>query len=110
MLYKDRIRNLTAFYPELTRVWIKTDNPRTQLKSVWMNLSALRKAVDEHSAVGCDTEAAELTEDHLLLAAYAAYTFIRKARRPERQLRPVFQQQPRPALQRASARTDANPS
>jgi hypothetical protein len=69
MLYKDRIRNLTTFYPELTRVWIKTDDPRTPLRSVWMNLSALRNAIDEHGAVTCDTEAAELTEDHIPLAA-----------------------------------------
>lgn len=69
MLYKDRIKNLTTFYPELTRVWIKTENPRTPLKSVWINQSALLNAVDEHSGGSLDTEAAELAEDHLLMAA-----------------------------------------
>jgi hypothetical protein len=69
MLCKDRIRNLTAFYPELTRVWIKTNDPRTPLKSVWMNLPALRDAAVEDGGVSCDTEAAELTEDHISLAA-----------------------------------------
>jgi hypothetical protein len=69
MLYKDRIKNLTAFCPELTRVWIKTDDPRTPLKSIWMSESALRKAMEDPSGVSCDTESAELAEDHLLLAA-----------------------------------------
>ncbi len=69
MLYKDRIRNSATFCPELTRVWIKTDDLRTPLKSVWMNLSAMRNDVDDNNGVSCDTEAAELTEDHLLLAA-----------------------------------------
>jgi hypothetical protein len=69
MLYKDRIKNLTTFYPELTRVWIKTENPRTPLKSVWMSQSALLNAVDEHSGGSLDTETAELAEDHLLMAA-----------------------------------------
>lgn len=69
MLYKDRIKNLTTFYPELTRVWIKTENPRAPLKSVWISQSDLLNAVDEHSSVSLDAEAAELTEDHLLMAA-----------------------------------------
>jgi hypothetical protein len=69
MLYTDRIKNLTTFYPELTRVWIKTDDPRTPLKSIWISESALRNAVNELSSVSFDAEASELAEDHLLLAA-----------------------------------------
>lgn len=69
MHYKDRIKNLTTFYPELTRVWIKTDNPRAPLKGVWMSQSALLNATDEPSGGSLDTEAAELAEDHLLMAA-----------------------------------------
>jgi hypothetical protein len=70
MLYKDRIKNLTTFYPELTRVWIKTDDPRTPLKSVWISEPALRNAVNnERSGISFDGEAAELAEDHLRLAA-----------------------------------------
>ena len=32
MLYKDRIKNLAAVYPELARVWIKTGDPRTAVE------------------------------------------------------------------------------
>jgi hypothetical protein len=69
MLYKDRIKNLTTCYPELTRVWIKTEDPRTPLKGVWISQSALLNSVEEHSDASLDTEAAELAEDHLLMAA-----------------------------------------
>ncbi len=69
MFYKDRIKNLTAFYPELTRVWLKTDDPRTPLKSVWINESAFRNAGEENSSTALETETTELAEDHLLLAA-----------------------------------------
>ncbi len=69
MFYKDRIKNLTTFYPELTRVWIKTDDSRTPLKSVWINESAFRNAVEENSSTALETETTELAEDHLLLAA-----------------------------------------
>jgi hypothetical protein len=69
MFYKDRIKNLTTFYPELTRVWIKTEDARTPLKSVWINESAFRDAVEENSSATCESETTELAEDHLLLAA-----------------------------------------
>ena len=70
MFYKDRIKNLTTFYPELTRVWIKTEDPRTPLKSVWINDSAFRKVADDHHCALCDAESTELAEDHLLLASW----------------------------------------
>ena len=69
MLYTDRIKNLTAAYPKLSRVWIKTDNPGMPLKSVWMSESALRRAIDENHVAQPDSETAELTEDHLCCAA-----------------------------------------
>jgi len=69
MLCKDRIKNLTTFHPELTCVWIKTENPRTPLKSVWISQSALLNAVHEDSGGSLESEAAELAEDHLLMAA-----------------------------------------
>lgn len=69
MLYTDRIKNLTAAYPKLSRVWIKTDNARLPLKSVWISESALHNAVNENCFAQSDTETPELTEDHLLLAA-----------------------------------------
>ena len=43
MLYKDKIKNLTAMYPELARVWIKTGDPRPPLKGVWINESRLHR-------------------------------------------------------------------
>ena len=69
MLYTDRIKNLTTAYPKLLRVWIKTGDARTPLKSVWISESALRGAVYESCGAPCDAETAELTEDHLLCAA-----------------------------------------
>jgi hypothetical protein len=69
MFYKDRIKNLTTFYPALTRVWIKTDDAKRPLKSVWINESAFRNAVEENHSAACKAGTAELAEDHLLLAA-----------------------------------------
>jgi hypothetical protein len=42
MLYKDKIKNLSAVYPELARVWIKTGDSRMPLKGVWIDESKLR--------------------------------------------------------------------
>ncbi len=69
MLYTDRIKNLTTAYPKLSRVWIKTGDARTPLKSVWISESALHKAVNQSFAAPRESETAELTEDHLLCAA-----------------------------------------
>jgi hypothetical protein len=67
MRYTDRIKNLAPLYPELSRVWIKTDDPRRPLKSVWISDSLLRNA--DHESCSCETEAPELSEDHLRLVA-----------------------------------------
>lgn len=67
MRYTDRIKNLAPLYPELSRVWIKTDDPRRPLKSVWIGESLLRNADQESSS--CEAETAELSEDHLQLVA-----------------------------------------
>jgi hypothetical protein len=69
MLYKDRIRNLCAVYPELARVWIKTADPRTPLKGVWIDESKLRSLQSKPDTEIGENETAELTEDHLVLAA-----------------------------------------
>jgi hypothetical protein len=69
MLYKDRIKNLCAVYPELARVWIKTGDPRTPLKGVWIDESNLRSIQNDLDSANGDNETAELTEDHLVLAA-----------------------------------------
>ncbi|MGB8886395.1 MAG: hypothetical protein WCC87_06695 [Candidatus Korobacteraceae bacterium] len=69
MLYKDKIKNLSAVYPELARVWIKTGDPRTPLKGVWIDESKLHRFASEPRTASNQSETAELTEDHLALAA-----------------------------------------
>jgi len=68
MLFKDRIKNLTTFYPELSRVWIKTGDPKMPLKSVWISESAL-KNMEEGVVETWDAENNEVAEDHLWMAA-----------------------------------------
>jgi len=67
MLFQDRIKNLMTAYPRLSRVWIKTDNPRLPLKSVWIDESALHRAASETGTAAEET--AEFAEDHLLRVA-----------------------------------------
>jgi len=69
MLLTTRINNLTAMYPQLCRVWIKTGDPRMPLKSVWINDSRLHRVADEACASPRESETTELAEDHLLAAA-----------------------------------------
>jgi hypothetical protein len=69
MLYKDRIKNLAAIYPELARVWIKTGDPKTPLKGVWIEESKLKALQHDPCTPEDENETAELAEDHLVLAA-----------------------------------------
>ena len=69
MRYTDRIKNLASLYPDLSRVWIKTDDPRLPLKSVWISESALRSCQHENCVCSCVTNSTEPAEDHLLLVA-----------------------------------------
>ena len=69
MLYKDKIKNLTAVYPELARVWIKTGDPKAPLKGVWINESQLRRLTGDPDQAKRESETAEFAEDHLALAA-----------------------------------------
>jgi len=68
MLLTNRINNLTVRYPQLTRVWIKTGDPRTPLKGVWIDDSRLHRIADHACAWSRESETTELTEDHLLAA------------------------------------------
>jgi hypothetical protein len=68
MLYTDRIKNLNSAFPEMSRVWIKTGDPKTPLKSVWISDSAFRNMA-EKSDSACEAETADISDDHLLLAA-----------------------------------------
>ena len=69
MRYTDRIKNLAPLHPELSRVWIKTADPRRPLKCVWIGESALRNADNENCGCSYEAETAEIGEDHLLLVA-----------------------------------------
>jgi hypothetical protein len=69
MLFTTRINDLVTSYPKLSRIWIKTGNPRTPLKAVWINESQLTRAMNDPSAAMRDDAPAELAEDHLSLAA-----------------------------------------
>jgi len=53
----------------LSRVWIKTGNPKMPLKSVWFNEAKLHSSNAEFCAAECESENRELTDDHLVLAA-----------------------------------------
>jgi hypothetical protein len=69
MQYKDRIKNLAAIYPELTRVWIKTGDPKLPLKGVWVDESKVRRMANATAVENQPSETPELAEDHLCLAA-----------------------------------------
>jgi hypothetical protein len=69
MLYKDRIKNLAAIYPALTRVWIRTGDPRLPLKGVWVDESKVRRLANATAVENKPSETPELAEDHLVLAA-----------------------------------------
>ena len=68
MLYTDRIKNLVAACPHLTRAWIKTGDPRQPLKGVWMDEAKLNQAAKEAPAGDGENQTAELAEDHLAWA------------------------------------------
>jgi hypothetical protein len=55
--------------PRLSRVWIKTGDPKRPLKSVWINDAKLRSFANEVGAADRESESRETTEDHIVLAA-----------------------------------------
>ena len=69
MLYITRIKNLTEAYPRLSRVWFKSDDPRTPLKSIWVDEARVRGMTDELGGATILEESADLAEDHLVLLA-----------------------------------------
>jgi hypothetical protein len=68
MLFKVKFHNL-ATSPDLSRVWIRTGDPKFPLKAVWINQSQLRRTVSETFSSDLSSEAPEFAEDHLALAA-----------------------------------------
>jgi hypothetical protein len=69
MLFTTRINNLVTACPRLSRIWIKTGNPKTPLKAVWIKESQRSRAMSNPCAAMHDDAPAELVEDHLSLAA-----------------------------------------
>ena len=71
MLFATRINNLATARPKLLRIWIKTGDPKTPLKAVWINESQLDRAMgaqrleresDESAVDGCSAiEADQVT-------------------------------------------------
>ena len=55
--------------PQLSRVWIKTGNPKLPLKSVWIDEAKLRVKSPEFLGAGRESETNEVAEDPSLLAA-----------------------------------------
>lgn len=68
MLLTNKINNLSAMYPQLSRVWTKTGDPKVPLKGVWINDSRLLRIADEACASPRESETTEHAEDHLLAA------------------------------------------
>jgi hypothetical protein len=69
MLFQVKNNRPATVNPQLSRVWIKTGNPRMPLKSVWINEAKLRTFADRGRAAARECEQHDLAEDHLLLAA-----------------------------------------
>ncbi len=61
--------NRLAGNPQLSRVWIKTGNPKLPLESVWFNDAKLRAFGSDVRSAERESESPELAEDHLVLAA-----------------------------------------
>lgn len=69
MLFTIRTNRIVTAYPKLSRVWIKTGDPKTPLKAIWINESQLSRAMHDTCAAWQGGEPGELAEDHLSLAA-----------------------------------------
>jgi hypothetical protein len=69
MLLITRINNIVTAYPKLSRVWIKTGDPRMPLKGVWMGESRLHCEMNDVRANQHDDEPADLSDEHLCLGA-----------------------------------------
>ena len=69
MLLKNRIDTWTGSYPNLSRVWIRSGDPKTPLKGVWIAESRLHRLAEEACASPRESETVDLADDHLLLVA-----------------------------------------
>lgn len=64
--------------PQLSRVWIKTGNPKMPLKSVWINDAKRRSFANQVCAADRESESRKLTEDHLAFAACSRWEGARR--------------------------------
>jgi hypothetical protein len=55
--------------PQLSRVWIKTGNPRMPLRSFWIDEGKLHDHTAKAFVSACESDTQEHAEDHLILAA-----------------------------------------
>ena len=58
-----------AIRPQLSRVWIKTGDPKMPLKGVWINEAPLHSFGKEVASAARESESRELAEDHLVAAS-----------------------------------------
>ena len=68
MLFQIKNNRANAIHPQLSRVWIKTGNPRMPLKGVWSTVAALQCGGRHVRAAGRQNATRDLAEDHLVLA------------------------------------------
>ena len=68
-MFTTRINNIVTAYPKLSRIWIKTGDPKTPLQAVWRNESKLHGVSNDPHRANRNDESGELAEDHLCFAA-----------------------------------------
>jgi len=69
MLFKNRINNIVTDLPKLSRVWIRTEDARMPLKSVWISDSDLRQLAAELGQMADEMSLPEPSDDHLVITA-----------------------------------------
>jgi len=69
MLFKNRINNIVTDFPKLSRVWIRTEDARMPLKSVWISDSDLRQLAGELGQMADEMSLPEPSDDHLVITA-----------------------------------------
>ena len=76
MLFTSRINNIATAYPKLSRVWIKTADPRVPLKGVWTDESKLHCVTPACCSAELGDDPAELAEDHLRFQPWLSLPMI----------------------------------
>jgi hypothetical protein len=103
MLFQVKNHRPVTVNPQLSRVWIKTGNPRMPLKSVWINEAKLRGFGEQLCAAEREQESREVSEDHL--ARYRGPSTPRPGNYPARRKLRLPPKRSRGALVRIVARS-----